>query len=117
QPRAVRRDVVPVGELVEVADVVRLEDDDPRRLLRLEAAIDLDAGHRWWCERIDEDDLTRGFDDERGDLGFPVVALAPLPMGLTPEPQSGSDVPDLDRHRRASSGRPSSARPLPRTWA
>jgi hypothetical protein len=57
QPRTMGGDAVPVGELVEVPDVIRLDDHDPGRLRRFEPAIDLRAGDRRRGERIDEDDL------------------------------------------------------------
>src|SRR5439155_23453321 len=100
EPWAVGWDAVPVREQIDITDVVRLEDDDPGRPFRLEAAIDLGALDRWRRQRIEQDDLALRLDDPRRHVGLPVVAFAPLPVALPPEPQSRGDVADLDGHHR-----------------
>lgn len=112
-----------------VAHVVGFEDDDRLRPRRVQARPDV-ARARRWRERVEHEGGASGLDRERGDLGLPVESLAPVGVGVAPQPQACRRVAHLDahggpaqsppprapehRHRRPkASRRPSSARGRP----
>ena len=97
--RAERPRAVPAHEEIHVADVVGLHDHDRLRRQSLDALPDL-CGARGRRERVQEDADAARLHTERGDLGIPVVALLPVGVGLSPQPQPGGHVAHLDRHGR-----------------
>ena len=98
-------------EEVDVAHVVRLEDDGHRRRVRVEPIPDLGRvlGR---SERVDESDLAAGLDDRRGDERLPVVALVPGRVLDPPDPEPRRDIPNLGHGYEPSMAisRPASAR-------
>ena len=84
-------------EEVDVADVIRLEDDDERRRASVESSPDVRpvVGRR---ERVEERDLPAGFDARGGHQRFPVESGLPVWMLDTPEPETRRHVPELVCH-------------------
>ena len=99
-----RARAVPAHEEVDVADVVRLEDDDERRRVSVQSLPDL----RRLCRRrnrVEQRDLAAGCDAGRGHQGFPTGVRVPVRMLDSPQPQAWCDVSDLALGRIGASHR------------
>ncbi|MEJ7568110.1 MAG: hypothetical protein WKF41_07580 [Gaiellaceae bacterium] len=97
-------EVRPVGaravapdEQVDVADVIRLQNDDGRRRRLVEPSPDLICIVRR-RERIEEDDLSAGRGTGRGDGRRPADVRRPVGVVEPPDPETGSDVSNLGSH-------------------
>jgi hypothetical protein len=79
--------------------VVRFEDDDNRRRVRVEASPELGRIVRG-RERVEQSYLPAGLDARRGY--FPLPPDPGLPVGMidTPDPETGRDVAELMCHAR-----------------
>ena len=102
--RPVRPHSVTTDEEVDVADVVRLEDDDHRRRRGVEAVPDLPSvvGRR---ERIEQRDLAAGGETRRGHERTPFEPGSPIRVLDPPQPGTGRHVAELPAHARDSDER------------
>src|SRR5439155_8882182 len=94
-----RSSPVPPDEQVDVAYVIRLENDDHRRRMGIEALPHV-GGLLWRGEGIEQRDLTAGGDAGGGDERLPVCLRAPARMLDPPQPEAVRDVSKLPLHGR-----------------
>jgi len=87
EPGAESARAVPLDEEVDIAYVIRLEDDDQRRRARIEPLPDIGRFPRR-RDGIDQRDLAAGGHARRGDDAFPARFRAPVGVRDAPHPQA-----------------------------